>query len=191
MKFRWYTTAFLAILMVSSCSGGDSRLSVEDGKRLADKTRRPIAETYWQVHGAIGSSISQGVGDGRFTDCDEVKTDSMVYKAESLLTSEKGGKESSEHLADVAVKKLASIGWNLEPSSGVRRSATRNGVKVALRPTQINDWSIILQVQSKCVNLGAAADVLEEAYRTSTPDRYQNSHAASSPVPTGFPDPGN
>lgn len=191
MKFRRYTVAFLAIAMVSACSSGDSKLSVEDGKRLADKTRRPIAETYWQVHEAIGTSVSQGDGDGRFTDCDEVKTDSMVYRVESLLTSQKGGKEPSEDLADAAVKRLASIGWKLEPSSGVRRSATRNGVKVALRPTEINDWSIILLVQSKCVNLGAAADALEDAYRTTIPDRYKNSQAAASPVPTGFPDPGN
>lgn len=112
----------------------------------------------------------------------------MVYTTSNLLTSRKKEKESGERLAETAAGKLASIGWSLEPSHGVHRSATKNGVTVELRPTEINDWSIILQAQSGCVNLGAAADVLKDAY-SSQSDLYHDSRAATSRVPTKFPDP--
>jgi hypothetical protein len=188
MKCRWCFAVLLVIVLVSSCSNGDSRLNVDDGNRLADKTRRPIAETYWQLYDAIGNSVSQGGGNGVFTHCEDAAADSLIYRVDNLLTARKGGKESTERLAAIAAKRLANIGWKLKPSYGVRRSAIRNGVKVEVRPTGINDWSIVLQAQSDCVDFGAAADVIEDAYYTTVPDRYPSSRAMSSPVPTGFPE---
>lgn len=188
MKYQWCPAVLMVVVMVSSCSSGSSAPSVEEGKHLADKTRRPVAKTYWRLYNAIGTSVSQGGGDGRFTDCEKAKADSMVYVTSNLLTSAKDGKESAENLAALASEKLAKIGWNLRPSRGVHRSATKDGVQVELRPSEINDWSIFLEAKSECVNLGAAADVLEDAYAKG-PDAYPRSRAASARVPVGFPDP--
>lgn len=62
MKYRWCPAVLLMIVMVSSCSSGSNRLSVDEGKRLADKTRRPVAQTYWRLYKGIGTSVSQGAG---------------------------------------------------------------------------------------------------------------------------------
>ncbi|MFJ3796490.1 hypothetical protein ACIPSJ_09385 [Streptomyces sp. NPDC090088] len=170
---------------MSACSNGtDKSPSAAEGKQTADEMRHPVAKVYWQLYNSIGSAASRGGGSGFFSDCEKVKEDSVMYRVTTLLgPSEK--KESLENLTTAVAKQLKNSGWNLSPSSGVHRSATKNDISVEVNPSPITGTSVELQVRSKCVNVGKAADPLTAEYASAS-DKYSSSQASASPVPTTF-----
>ena len=182
---RSVLTALLLSVLLSACSnGGSERQSEAEGKRTAEKARRPAAELYWQLYNSIGSAASRSGGSGYFADCEEVKEDSVTYRVTTLLDP-KSKSESLETLTTAVANRLKSAGWILSPASGLHRSATKNGISVELKPSPVSGTSVQLQVRSECVNVGKAADVLTADYANAS-DNYNSSQASASPVPTNF-----
>lgn len=188
MRHRWAPATLLLAVLISACSNGKSEsLSEAEGRQAADKARRPVAEVYWQLYNSIGGSASRGGGSGFFADCEKVRKDSVTYRVTTLLSSN-SKKEPLESLTATVAKQLKSAGWSLSPSSGVHRSAAKNGTTVELNPSPVSGTSLQLQVRSKCVNVGKEADVLTSDYANAS-DSYSNSQASASPVPTAFAKP--
>ena len=185
---RWAPATLLLATLIGACSNGASKSHSEaEGKQVADKTRRSVAGVYWQLYNSVGSAAARGGGSGVFADCEKVKKDSVTYSVTTLLDSS-DKKDSLESLTAAVAVQLKNAGWSLSPSSGVHRSATRNGTSVELKPSPISGTSVELQVRSKCVNVGKAADVLTGDYASAS-DRYKSSQASASPVPTTFAKP--
>jgi hypothetical protein len=188
MRSRWVPVTLLLAVLVGACSNGTSKsLSEAEGKQVADETRRSVAEVYWKLYNSIGRTASRGGGSGFFSDCEKVKKDSVTYSVTTLLGSN-GKKESLESLTQAVAVQLKSAGWKLSPSSGVRRSVTKNGSSVELKPSPVSGTSVEMQVRSNCVNVGNAADVLTGDYANAS-DNYSSSQASASPIPTTFAKP--
>ncbi|MFJ9540554.1 hypothetical protein ACIRPX_25220 [Streptomyces sp. NPDC101225] len=162
-------------------------MSEAKGKRVADEVRRPVAGTYWQLYNAIGKAASKGGGSGFFIDCEKAKKDSVTYRVTTLLDSG-DKKEPLESLTALVAGQLKTAGWSLSPASGVHRSATKNGTTVELKPSPVSGTSVQLEVRSKCVDVGAAADLLTAEYAKAS-DNYSSSQASASPIPTTFVEP--
>ncbi|MCX5293750.1 MULTISPECIES: hypothetical protein [unclassified Streptomyces] len=116
----------------------------------------------------------------------------MGYTVVTTLHSKEGERDKAatqESLAAVIAEQLDRAGWLLSPSNGLPRSLSKKGIKVALEPPRFtgSSASVQLKVQSKCADVGAAADELKKDYAGGS-DIYKGSQASAAPIPTGFPD---
>jgi hypothetical protein len=131
---RRLLTVAVLVMAVSACSGGNSRPSKSDGKRIANDARRPVAETYWRLYRSIGEAAFSGSADGWFTRCDRNGPNLVRYTIVTVLDSRdgtgKGGTE--EELYAAVAARFASVGWHL--SQGLHRSATKESVTAELSP---------------------------------------------------------
>lgn len=73
----------------------------------------------------------------------------------------------------------------------VHRSAEKDGITVALDPPSFGTLPMaVLQVKSKCVDIGAASHAIVDGYDGNTDaDKYDDADASKSPIPTTFPSP--
>jgi hypothetical protein len=188
---RWLSAAVLLAVTVSACSSGSDRPSEADGKKAANETRRPVAETYWRLYRSIGNAAFTTRGDGSFARCEGNDQDLVRYTVRTILDSRdsKGSKETAEQLTTAVAARFASVGW--EMSQGLHRTVTKNGVKAELLPSEFSGdtATVAFQVQGKCVDVGAATDKLLDSYDSNT-DIYDSAKKDAAPVPTTFPKPG-
>jgi hypothetical protein len=177
----------LLAALVSACSGGGGP-SVADGKRAANAARRPVAEAYWKLDNSIGTAASHPGGEGVFARCEGGPANGVVYSVRTVLGSRRANDTPGRFTAAVA-DRLARAGWQLAPSSGLPRSASNGDLRVDLEPPEVGgaSASVALVVSGKCVDVGAAANVLLDIYVNNKTDRYPESRAAESPIPTTFP----
>ena len=188
---RWPLTVALLAVTVSACSSGSNRPTEADGKRPAGELRKPVATVFWQLYNSIGDTAFAASADGVFTACTGSKS-SMGYTVVTTFHSQEdeGGKAATqESLAATIAERLDRAGWLLSPSHGLPRSLSKKGIKVELEPPRFtgSSASVQLKVQSKCADVGAAADGLKKDYAGGS-DIYKGSRASSAPIPAGFPD---
>lgn len=191
MRRPFSLTVVVATFLVSACSGSSGGISAADGKRQAGELRKPVANVFWQLYNSIGDTAFAASADGVFTACEGSKS-SMGYTVVTTLHSKEGERDKAatqESLAAVIAEQLDRAGWLLSPSNGLPRSLSKKGIKVALEPPRFtgSSASVQLKVQSKCADVGAAADELKKDYAGGS-DIYKGSQASAAPIPTGFPD---
>ncbi|WP_405563278.1 hypothetical protein [Streptomyces sp. NBC_01180] len=175
--------------VLSACGGGGANAA--DGKKDAERARRPVAESYWKIYRAIGE---EGMtASGRFTECTGGDVDkSAMYEIYSPLTEGAQKVGDAEFLASLK-NKLSGAGWNLRASGKNAYSAKAHDVTlvlVFLQREADQGPRFSLWTRSACTPVGNAKKDLLRDYGSQSSDKYDPKDASASPVPTGFPDPG-
>ncbi|MGY6024967.1 hypothetical protein [Streptomyces spinosirectus] len=187
---RWLPAAVLLAVTMSACSSGSDKPTEADGKKTANETRRPVAETYWRLYRSLDDAAFTTRGDGSFARCEGDGQNLVRYTVRTILDSRnsKGSKETGEQLATAVATRFASAGWQM--SQGLHRTATKNGIKAELLPSGFSGdtATVAFQVQSKCVDVGSATDKLLDSYSSHT-DIYDSAKKDAAPIPTTFPKP--
>ncbi|MFF4837867.1 hypothetical protein [Streptomyces sp. NPDC001315] len=178
-------------MTISACSSGSNRPSEADGKKIANETRRSVAETYWQLYSSIDDAAFTTGADGSFARCEKNDQKLVRYTVRTILDSRdsKGSKETEEQLTSAVAARFSRVGWHL--SQGLHRSATKGGIKAELLPPEFSGdtATVAFEVQSKCVDVGSITDRLVDSYGPKT-DVYESSKKDAAPIPTTFPKPG-
>lgn len=180
--------AALALLM-AAC--GNSEMSVAEGKKAAEQSRRPVAEAYWQVYHSIGKKMMQGSrGVGRFGECsgNDGKA-SVIYQIDNSIFDEDPSETGPQYVA-VLRTKLASSGWKLESAGKNVYARKAKGVQVELQLLHQSSGqpaTVTFLFTSGCTSVGKAKAVILDAYKGQASDEYDSSDASAAPVPSGFP----
>jgi hypothetical protein len=185
---RRLLTAAVLVMAVSACSSGNGGLSETDGKKIANNTRRSVAETYWRLYRSIGDAALTGSADGWFERCDRNEQKLVRYTVVTVLDSRDrtGKRETEEELYSAVASRFASVGWHM--SQGLHRSAMKKGITAELSPPPFsgNAATVLFQVRGKCVDIGAATDTLLNDHGQRT-DIYGNSKKGEGAIPTALP----
>ncbi|MFR0358997.1 hypothetical protein [Streptomyces sediminimaris] len=187
--YRGFFLSAAALLTLSTLAAGcsDGGMSVSDGKKAADESRRPVAKTYWKLHKALGDQFYLTLGVGGFTGCaDPSSKDSLVYVVDEPVEG-KSKKQTDEQFVAMVKSRLSAVGWQLKPAGNKRQSAMKNGVEVQLNllnRTAGEGALARLDVRGKCTNVGPAKGDIFDAYGGSKRDEYRSSSASPTPIPS-------
>src|SRR3954452_1887441 len=115
MRWRWLPAVALLAGVVSACSSGGDQPSEADGKKVANETRRSVAETYWRLYKSIGDTAFTTRGDGSFARCEGKDQKLVRYTVRTILDSRatKGSEETGEQLTTAVAGRFASAGWKM------------------------------------------------------------------------------
>ncbi|WP_328331776.1 MULTISPECIES: hypothetical protein [unclassified Streptomyces] len=178
-----------ALVSLLGACGGDAT-SAADGKKAAERARRPVAQSYWKIYRASGATGQ--VAFGRFTECTDrnAKNSSMYEIYAPIIEGDK--KESDAEFLASLKSKLSAAGWDLRSSGKKAYSSTVHGVTLVIVPLKGEAGQgprASLWTRSECIPVGNAKKELLHDYGSQSSDKYDPKDASASPVPTGFPDP--
>jgi hypothetical protein len=172
-----------AAVCASACGGSTS---AADGRKAADRTRRPAAEAYWKLYAALDGAVRQTDASGEFPACANGHGNSVSYKITYTFFATSDDEPQAQLTAAVK-QRLSGIGWKLQPDQEHTYKATRDAITVRLREIVLNapgPQADTLYVETGCVDVGKAKDVVSASL-----DRYPAKDAAAAPIPTAFPSP--
>ncbi|MGY6024968.1 hypothetical protein [Streptomyces spinosirectus] len=177
----------LLVISIFAAGCGDGGMSVSDGKRAADQSRQPVAETYWKLHNALGDQFYLTLGVGGFTDCaDKNAKDSLAYIVDEPVEG-KSEKQTDEQFVAMVNSRMSAVGWQLKPAGDKTQSATQDGIEVQLhllnRTTGDGAFARLV-VRGKCTNVGPAKGEIFDSYGGSKRDEYRSSSASPTPIPS-------
>lgn len=194
MSRRWLPAVAFLVATVGACSTGGDKPTEANGRKTAGEARQSAAGVYWRLYRAVGDAAFTTSADGWFERCENGKRDLLRYTVRTTLDARKdkegpAGRETAKQLTDAVAARFARVGWNL--SSGLHRTATKNGTTAELAPSEFSGdgASVTFQVRGACVNADPVTDSLVDGY-FSKRDVYKSSQAATAPVPTTFPSTG-
>jgi hypothetical protein len=189
MGCRNFVLPAVTLLALSTFAAGcsDGGMSVTEGKKKANESRQPVANTYWKLHNALGDQFYLTLGVGGFTDCaDRSAKDSLVYAVDEPIEG-KSEKQTDEQFVAMVRDRLSAVGWQLKPDGDKMQSAMKDGIEVQIRMLNRakGDGALArLVVRGKCTKVGQAKDDVFDAYGGSKRDEYRSSSASPSPIPT-------
>jgi hypothetical protein len=186
MASKIWLGVLLAVLLVVACSSGSGGAS---GLQAAGQSRTVVAKAFWQAYNSLGGEVAKSSGVGTFKQCPGSGPSSIQYSVQAELGAHSAG-QTTGGLATLLQGELGRAGWSLKPGSGqLPASAQKNGIDAKLEPSPLGGPQILMVVTGSCVNVGPAGSGIVQGYAATPGDRYQQSQATSSPVPTGFPTP--
>ncbi|BBA97447.1 hypothetical protein RVR_3204 [Actinacidiphila reveromycinica] len=163
-------------------------MNAEKGKERANQTRKETAAVYWKLYNSLDAPASTSGGAGYFTSCGKSGSSSVQYVVRALIRATSDKKMTYASLEQTVADQLAAAGWHLTPSED-GRSAEKSGITVELELPSVGAGpTTALQVESGCVDVGAAKDTVSDGYSFNSDwDQYKDADASASPVPTTFP----
>ncbi|MCX5050281.1 hypothetical protein [Streptomyces sp. NBC_00474] len=195
MKRLVASVACVVTLALLTVACGDEEMSVPDGKKAAQQSRRPVAEAYWQVYQSIGAKMMQGSrGIGRFGECSGSDGKASVrYQINNSLFDENSNEPGTQFVARLRAK-LANSKWKLEPKGENLYAKKIGGAQVKfqlLHQPSGHSAIVALLFGSGCISVGKAKSEILDAYKGQASDEYDFSDASAAPIPSGFPESDN